>query len=119
SNLPERDQRLCAKSLDRGDGRCVDGVCDRLHLLPNRRLPHARVIKSIALASLLPRGSDFWRILVIPVPWLTELPIVLRVRSCHRPRPYRAHGIILVDQRLKSGAEIDQFGVKGLRSSSW
>src|SRR5260370_4694371 len=37
SYLPESNQRLCAKSLDRGDGRCVDSVRQWFHFLVDRR----------------------------------------------------------------------------------
>jgi hypothetical protein len=44
-----------------------------------------------------------------------QISIMLGVGSRQRARPTPLRDVISIYQRLKSGAEFDQFGVKGLR----
>jgi hypothetical protein len=62
--------------------------------------------------------NDLRRVLVVPVCWIAKFSIMLRVGLRQRTRPAPLRDVISIYQRLKSGAEFDQFGVKGLRGRS-
>jgi hypothetical protein len=87
----------------------------------------ASTAESASSASLAPKRSqqsekcrnDLRRILVVPVCWIAKFSIMLRVGLRQRTRPTPLRDVISIYQRLKSGAEFDQFGVKGLRDRSW
>ena len=63
--------------------------------------------------------STICLILGLPLGVRAEFPIALSVRRHQGTRPTLSCDIILVDQRLKAGAEFDQFDVNGLRGCSW
>jgi hypothetical protein len=70
------------------------------------------------LATINECRGDFRCVLVVPVRPIAKFPIVLSVGRHQRARPTLPGDVISIDQRLKSGAEIDQFGVEGLRGPS-
>jgi hypothetical protein len=56
--------------------------------------------------------------LVVPLRRPTKLRFLFGVNLRQRGRPTPVRDIISIYQRLKSGAEFDQFGVRGLRGRS-
>src|SRR5439155_24782367 len=101
------------------DGGSVDGVGRLLHFLVDRRkrivcLPGAR-----ALATIRESIAHLGRILEVPVGRIPKFSIVLGVSRCQRTRPTPMRDVIPLNQRLESGAELDQYGVRALRGSGW
>ena len=118
-DLPECDQRLCAKPLDRGNGRRVDGVRQRCHFLEDRMKRVACFVDARAFAAIFKCLSDLGRVLDSPGRPDPRIAVVFGVSLRQRGRPTPVCDIISIDQRLKSGAEFDQFGVEGLRGRGW
>jgi hypothetical protein len=59
------------------------------------------------LAAILECLPDLWRVLIVPVCRIAEFPIMLGVRLRQRRRPTPVCDVISIEQRLKSGAELD------------
>jgi hypothetical protein len=115
SDLPESNQRLHAKALDRSDRRCIDSVRQLLHFLADRKKHIVGFVGARALATILECRNDLRRVFVVPVGRIPEFCTVFGVRLRQRGRPTPVRDIISIDQRLKSGAEFDQFGVGSWR----
>ena len=77
------------------------------------------VVGARALATVQKCRLDLRRILVVPVCWIAKFSIMLGVGSYQRSGPAPLRDVISIYQRLKSGAEFDQFGVKVLGGYSW
>jgi hypothetical protein len=78
----------------------------------------ASCVGARALATIRKGIRDLGRVFEVPVGRIPEFCIVFGVSLHQRGRPTPARDIISIHQRLKSGTEFDQFGIRGLRGRS-